>query len=75
LSHHSILGIRLEPASLDEILCRAEKESFSHLEFLDLLLGAEAGRPRTRRSARQPDDPNDGNWVKLGCLTNSCSER
>jgi hypothetical protein len=43
LSHCANLGIPLEPASLDEVLGRAEKEGFSHLQFLDLLRGAEAG--------------------------------
>jgi len=47
------LGIPLEPAALDEVLCRAEKESLSHLQFLDLLLGAEAGARRERAVARR----------------------
>src|SRR6516162_123664 len=40
LSHCATLGIPLEVASLDEVLSKAEKESLSHLQFLDLLLGA-----------------------------------
>ena len=53
LCHCTALGIPLEPASLDEVLCRAEKESLSHLQFLDLLLGAEAGARRERAVARR----------------------
>ena len=40
LSHCAILGIPLEAVALDELLSRAEKESLSHLHFLDLLLVA-----------------------------------
>ena len=44
LSHFAALRIPIEAAALDEILARAEKESFSHLSFLDRLLGwAERG--------------------------------
>ena len=53
LSHCDTLGIPLEPASLDEILSKAEKESLSHLQFLDLLLGAQAGARRERGVARR----------------------
>jgi hypothetical protein len=35
LSHFTALGIPLEPASMEETLARAEKESLSHLQFLD----------------------------------------
>jgi len=38
---------------LDEVLTRAEKESFSHLTFLDRLLGAEADARRERAVARR----------------------
>jgi hypothetical protein len=31
-----MLGITLDAATLDEALSRAERESFSHLQFLDL---------------------------------------
>jgi hypothetical protein len=41
LSHCATLGIPLEPASLDELLSKAEKESLLHLQFLDLLLRAQ----------------------------------
>lgn len=50
-SHFLALRIPVEPAGLDELLARAEKESFSHLSFLDRLLGAEAGARRERAVA------------------------
>ena len=53
LSHFTHLGIPLDPASLDEILVRADKESLSHLHFLDLLLGAQADARRERAVARR----------------------
>src|SRR5437867_3198952 len=53
LSHCATLGIPLEPASLDELLSQAEKESLSHLHFLDLLLGAQADARRERTVARR----------------------
>ena len=53
LSHCTTPGIPLEPAALDEVLSRAEKESLSHLQFLDLLLGAQAGARRERGVARR----------------------
>jgi DNA replication protein DnaC len=53
LSHCTALGIPLEPASMDEALARAEKESLSHLQFLDLLLGAQADARRERAVARR----------------------
>jgi len=43
LSHFATLRIPVAAAALDELLTRAEKESCSHLSFLDRLLGAEAG--------------------------------
>jgi DNA replication protein DnaC len=55
-SHCSTLGIPLDPAALDETLSRAEKESFSHLQFLDLLLGAQADARRERAVARRIRD-------------------
>jgi len=48
-----VLGIPVEAAALDELLARAEKESFSHLSFLDRLLGAEASARRERAVARR----------------------
>jgi DNA replication protein DnaC len=53
LSHCTTLGIPLEATSLDELLSRAEKESLSHLQFLDLLLGEQAGARRERAVARR----------------------
>src|SRR2546428_9037448 len=53
LSHCTTLGIPLDGASLDESLSRAEKESLSHLHFLDLLLGAQADARRERTVARR----------------------
>jgi DNA replication protein DnaC len=42
LRHFAALRIPVEAAMLDEVLTRAEKETLSHLAFLDCLLGAEA---------------------------------
>src|SRR5674476_762638 len=53
LSHCTTLGIPLEGVSLDELLTKAEKESLSHLHFLDLLLGAQADARRERAVARR----------------------
>jgi DNA replication protein DnaC len=53
LSHFATLRIPVQAAALDELLARAEKESFSHLSFLDRLLGAEATARRERAVARR----------------------
>jgi len=53
LSHFAVLGIPVEAAALDELLARAEKESFSHLSFLDRRLGSEASARRERAVARR----------------------
>jgi DNA replication protein DnaC len=53
LSHFAALRIPIAAVALDELLVRAEKESFSHLDFLDRLLGAEAGARRERAVARR----------------------
>jgi DNA replication protein DnaC len=53
LSHFATLRIPVEATTLDEVLARAEKESFSHLSFLDRLLGAEADARRERAVARR----------------------
>lgn len=53
LSYCATLRIPLESASLDEALSRAEKESLSHLQFLDLLLGTQANARRERSVARR----------------------
>jgi len=47
------LRIPVEAAALDDLLTRAEKESFSHLSFLDRLLGAQADARRERAVARR----------------------
>ena len=52
LSHCATLRIPLEGASLDELLSKAEKESLSHLHFLDLLLGTQADARRERVARR-----------------------
>ena len=53
LSHCATLGIPLEPAALDELLTRAEREHLPHLRFLDLLLGDQATARRERGVARR----------------------
>src|ERR1017187_6611918 len=53
LSHCATLGIPQEGESLDELLSKAEKAGFSHLHFLDLLLGAQADARRERAVARR----------------------
>ena len=53
LSHCAALGIPLAPESLDAHLLKAEKESCSHLSFLDLLLGEQAAARRERSVARR----------------------
>jgi DNA replication protein DnaC len=53
LSHFAMLRIPVEAAALDETLTRAEKEGYSHLSFLDRLLGAEASARRERAVARR----------------------
>jgi len=53
LGHFVTLRIPVEPGGLDELLARAEKESLSHLCFLDLLLGAQADARRERAIARR----------------------
>jgi hypothetical protein len=51
LSHFTTLRIPVQPAALDELLTRAEKENLSYLNFLDRLLGAEAGARRARAAS------------------------
>ena len=53
LSHFATLRIPVEATAFDELLTRAEKEGFSHLSFLDRLLGVEAGARRERAVARR----------------------
>lgn len=54
--HFLALRIPVEPAALEEVLARAEKERFSHLHFLDLLLGAQADARRERAVERRIRD-------------------
>jgi DNA replication protein DnaC len=56
LSHCATLRIPLDPASMDEVLSQAEKQHLSHLQFLDLLLGAQANARRERSVARRIRD-------------------
>jgi DNA replication protein DnaC len=53
LRHFAALRIPVEAAGLDEVLEQAEKESLSHLAFLDRLLGSEADARRERAVARR----------------------
>jgi len=48
LSHFKTLRIPITPGDLDSVLDRADKESLSHLVFLDLLLGGQAAARRDR---------------------------
>ena len=48
LSHFATLRIPIEAAALDETPRAGGKESFSHLSFLDRVLGSEAGARRAR---------------------------
>jgi DNA replication protein DnaC len=53
LIHFETLRIPVAAVALDELLTRAEKEGYSHLSFLDRLLGAEAGARRERAVVRR----------------------
>jgi DNA replication protein DnaC len=53
LNHFKILRIPITPNDLDAILNRADKESLSHLKFLDLLLGQQAAARRDRSIERR----------------------
>src|SRR5438093_12124736 len=53
LSHFKILGIPIAPNDLDTVLERADKETLSHLMFLDLLLGQQAAARRDRAVERR----------------------
>ena len=53
LSHFKILGIPIAPNDLDAALERADKETLSHLKFLDLLLGQQAAARRDRAVERR----------------------
>ena len=53
LSHFAALRIPVAAEALDALLEHADKESFSHLSFLDRLLGAQASARRERAVARR----------------------
>lgn len=53
LCHFAALRIPVAAETLDALLAHAEKESFSHLSFLDRLLGAQASARRERAVARR----------------------
>src|SRR5215831_8220042 len=53
LSHFQILRIPITDADLDAVLERADKQSLSHLKFLDLLLGQQAAARRDRAVERR----------------------
>lgn len=53
MSHFQILGIPIDPNDLDAALERADKETLSHLKFLDLLLGQQAAARRDRAVERR----------------------
>jgi len=53
LSHFQILKIPITPSDLDVVLERADKQSLSHLKFLDLLLGQQAAARRDRSVERR----------------------
>jgi DNA replication protein DnaC len=53
LNHFKILRIPITPNDLDAVLDRADKESLSHLKFLDLLLGQQATARRDRSIERR----------------------
>ena len=56
LNHFKILGIPIAPNDLDTMLDRADKETLSHLVFLDLLLGQQAAARRDRAVERRIRD-------------------
>ena len=53
LNHFQILRIPITPSDLDVLLERADKQSLSHLKFLDLLLGQQAAARRDRAVERR----------------------
>ena len=53
LNHFKILRIPITSHDLDAVLERADKESLSHLKFLDLLLGQQATARRDRAVERR----------------------
>src|SRR5437870_64547 len=77
LSHFKILRIPILPNDLDAVLDRADKESLSHLKFLDLLLGQQAAaRPRPRRQRRVVvGNPITGCRCERNSLSGFCTLR
>jgi DNA replication protein DnaC len=53
LSHFQVLIIPITPTDLDAVLERADKQTLSHLKFLDLLLGQQAAARRDRSVERR----------------------
>ncbi|MBV8137614.1 MAG: IS21-like element helper ATPase IstB [Deltaproteobacteria bacterium] len=53
LRHCQLLRIPITPDELDAVLDRADKESLSHLKFLDLLLGQQAAARNDRSIERR----------------------
>lgn len=53
LADFETLRIPLDGATFDDALTRAERESLSHLEFVQLLIGAQANQRRDRRIAQR----------------------
>src|SRR5438876_426630 len=53
LTHFKALRIPIPANDLDTVLDRADKESLSHLKFLDLLLGQQASARRDRFAERR----------------------
>src|SRR5215472_4409761 len=53
LNHLQMLGIPLRPDTLDAALSKADKESLSHLSFLDQLLGPPAAARHERAVERR----------------------
>src|SRR5437667_1345840 len=53
LNHFQILRIPITPNDLDAVLERADKQTLSHLKFLDLLLGQHAAARRDRAVERR----------------------
>jgi DNA replication protein DnaC len=53
LAHFSQLGVSIRGEDLDAALSRAEKARHSHLEFLESVIGQEAGERQRRRIERR----------------------
>src|SRR5438477_12786834 len=75
LGHFKILGIPIAPNDLDTVLERADKETLSHLMFLDLLLGQQAAARRDRAVERRIRDARSRNAKPWKPLTGSSIRR